>query len=116
MGTAKGLTEWAHGGMIGSKRNTKIEKTDKIKKRKIKQGKLPENIANRDIMAELAKFRKAGKTRAGGIVQNLGSAKGLIEWAHGGMIGSKRNPKIEKRTKLKSENKTGKIARKHSKS
>ena len=69
-------------------------KMGKIKKRK-QNGKFPGNIAKPDKMEEMAKFRKEGKTRAGEIVQNLGSAKGLFGRAQERCRDRSENRKIE---------------------
>ena len=62
---------------------------------------MPGNIANRDKMAEMAKFRKAGKTRTGDIARNLGRRKGNFLAKGGGRI--EKKPKNQKTDKIKSE-------------
>ena len=103
MGSAKGLFDWVNAGIVRIEAKPNNRKNVKIKKAKIKLGNLPENVAKRDKMAEMAKFRKAEKTRAGKLFKTWGQRKGSSKGSMRELAGSNRNPKFEKWAKLKSE-------------
>ena len=87
-------------GNCRDRSETQNSKAGEIKKRKIKQGKLTENIPKRDKMAEMAKFRKA-ENRAGEAFKTWGRRKGSSK-GHMGVVRIEAKPKNRKRTKLKS--------------